>query len=625
MESRIKSKKTFFYKILFSFLALIISFIISFLYCNFNLLKSGNYGDFDILNKIQIDDSDDEIKKYYVDLGDIYVKKVILNYSSENNFDITMKVVVENTFGSIETKQFSNNCFKEINVFSKNIDKKILSVSFDINSLEDVKLDGLTIKNNITFNYYLFVLVFIILIVIEYCCFNFKNFQEKLYVIFLLISLGVGSVMCISEPALTGISFDDESHYKISSRIASNYNESIGKFDSILYSNKLNFKNFKSSDEIKELNKYLNDDIEKYSTNYSYDSYLLFSHSAHIPGALLLKILKFFGTSNTMSLTLWRLLSLLFYSIVFAVAIKIVKKFKPLFFIFALIPTSVFLAFNYSYDAFLTSLLGLAAAFFINIMCCKKIKLCDILGFIICTFVACLSKAVYMPLLLLMLLIPNEKFNNEKQSKRFKIFILILTFIGMLAIVLPMILKMTSISDQRGGIIYGGEVDGIKQVKLFIKQPLSFALVFSQNFLNTILFNLFSSNTFINMGYYFTGTQGTYYYLFIASLIIIYLLSCKEKIDLDFKKKIFIFLIILFTSCMVYGSMFLIFSPVGTSTIYGVQPRYFIPIVLWLFIILISNRISFKAKSNLPLFCVIILILLLYSLIFIDNFLPFVI
>ena len=106
--------------------------------------------------------------------------------------------------------------------------------------------------------------------------------------------------------------------------------------------------------------------------------------------------------------------------------------------------------------------------------------------------VGCLSKAVYIPLVLLMLLLPQFYKKNKKEKILFLIGIGVLFLVVMATFVLPVISNTVSGNIAYGGDSRGGDTSVVRQLVSMVKHPLaSIRLMFG---------SIFQLDNFRNLG-----------------------------------------------------------------------------------------------------------------------------
>lgn len=193
-----------------------------------------------------------------------------------------------------------------------------------------------------------------------------------------------------------------------------------------------------------------------------------------------------------------------------------------------------------------------------------------------------ITKNVYLFLAFLLLLIPKNKFKSNKYTSVF----LIIFFMFMLYFI------WNKINDLYG---YSFSVnDSQLNRNLIIHSPIKYFIIF----INTLIKN---SNSYFStmigryLGWLEINIGNFYYYCFVLLFIIFLLWDYDDRIKIDVK--LLSFIIIVITFGMILTALYLVWTPHKYTIIAGVQGRYFIPILLLLF--MASNCKSFKAQPNL--------------------------
>lgn len=129
---------------------------------------------------------------------------------------------------------------------------------------------------------------------------------------------------------------------------------------------------------------------------------------------------------------------------------------------------------------------------------------------------------------------------------------------------------------------------------LIITNPVKYFIIF----LNTLFVKsnfYFSTMIGCYLGWLNIDIGNFYYYCFVLLFIVFLLFDYSEEIKIDIK--ILSFIIIVITFGMILTALYLVWTPHKYIFIEVVQGRYFIPILLLLF--MASNCKSFKAQPNL--------------------------
>ena len=273
---------------------------------------------------------------------------------------------------------------------------------------------------------------------------------------------------------------------------------------------------------------------------------------------------------------LGRVSDLTFYICFCYAAIKNSRYYKTLFFTAALVPYGLWLAGSFSIDPILIG----ASLMFLSISLKyyfddseDVVKTRDIILLLISgAFIASVKYLVYTPILLTFFLIPKKKF---KKKQWVTVLLLAIILIGIMALVQLKLLSSFKFTEDRNG-----DVDVARQIKYIISD---FGTVF-RNILNYFVES--------QLGF-FEGMTPRYGSETVRDLIGLFLIFGAafeiKRYEFSNKNKKYIFiLLMLFIFATIYllttVSLYLGFTPVGKFDVEGVQPRYFVPVLIFLMI-----------------------------------------
>lgn len=190
---------------------------------------------------------------------------------------------------------------------------------------------------------------------------------------------------------------------------------------------------------------------------------------------------------------------------------------------------------------------------------------------------------MYVPLILLLVLIPNERFKNNK-DKWTKIGILVVITLVINFIWLG--ISSSHLSEIREG------VNEKEQVKYVLTNPIQYC----KTFCKTI---------FVNFDFYIDGIVGQMLesydvnlakgYTFVSLVLIAGLCVTENSIyKLNIKQKIIILITFLAIIALIFTALYVQWTPLYNPIIEGIQGRYFIPILMLLLILVcdLFNRNS---------------------------------
>ena len=273
---------------------------------------------------------------------------------------------------------------------------------------------------------------------------------------------------------------------------------------------------------------------------------------------------------------LGRFTGLLAYAVIGYFAIRRLKSGKMLLAVTLMIPENIFLAASYSYDPGVTAFLALGLAYMFAEWQEpeKKMTWWNAAVMLGAMYLGCVAKAIYFPVLLFPMFLPRSKFESPRQHKAFLgltagvILILILSF------AMPMLTgSADSSTDTRGG----EDVSAAGQIAFILANPLKYAetlYFYLKSFLHPD--NIMQYATF----FAYKGTAPNYNLYLIALAVAAF--TDKSEYDDPFARKgwrrILFLLILAGTAGLVATSMYVAFTPVGSGTVNGCQPRYMLPL-----------------------------------------------
>lgn len=266
---------------------------------------------------------------------------------------------------------------------------------------------------------------------------------------------------------------------------------------------------------------------------------------------------------------LGRFFNLLGYAVIGYFAIRRLKSGKMILAAVLMIPTSLWLSSIYSYDAGFNALMALFCAYAIAQWQEpeKKIRWSEFFVMIVSFVIAGLTKAVYVPMILLLFLLPKDKYEDNGQRRLMIIIEIAAVLLLLLSFLLPFLTGQSG--DERGG-------DGINafgQATFILTQPLAYTRILL-NFLKTHCFSVNINARLGNLGTLGFIENGAVY----LALMAVVAFTDKTDEDLYLAKKTgtrLLGLFFLFATVVLYcTALYVSYNPVGSTYIAGVQHRY---------------------------------------------------
>ena len=434
-----------------------------------------------------------------------------------------------------------------------------------------------------------FVISFITTILLETFFFVYfiKKKETKIEKVFLLIILVIGPLYLVLFP-FNSLP-DDATHIMRTYEISEGHltskkydNNVVGRdLDDNISKYLLSNKNY--SYELKHLN--LKNGKKKVVQNFANTS--LYSFICYLPQTIGVVIAKIFSFSIPFQLFLGRLFNFLTFVFVMYYAIKFIPIKKEILFFVSLLPITLQGAISMSPDALTIAMSSFLVAYVLSLKKDgkKQIKNSQIILLALTSLILSQCKIVYLPICLILFLIPKEKFESLK--KKNMIIISILVFITIVSLMWLSIASKNLPNYSNGGINSSLQLSGI------IKNPIRFFNVLFLTTNNEIL-NWILGAFGKNLGCFSINISDI---LVIANFILFILIGVFNYNDKYKMKKIdrilYLFIFISVVALML-SSLYLQWTPVGNSTIIGVQGRYFIPILIFFVLIVFNNKIKIK-------------------------------
>ena len=309
------------------------------------------------------------------------------------------------------------------------------------------------------------------------------------------------------------------------------------------------------------------------------------------------------GQPFSVQFMLGRMGNMLLFVGVCYLAIKMAVRFKAVMATIALFPTVMCMAGAYAYDPTVIAFSLLGCSLFIAEMS-RPDKRMDwkrgalmLAAFCIASF----PKAVYIPMILLLLFLPKTKFADRRAHISFKVGVGLIFIIMMSSFVVPVFFV------KGGGDVRGGNgVNTEAQLKFILSNPVAYAKVLVKSVLN-VLDSFVINDTRMLLPYLSRGlTEQSPTYLLgtlnlISTGLMFYVLFTdkhKEKGTKELKgsTKWWMLVAVGGIVVLIWTALYLSFTAVGSSTIAGVQGRYYIPLFLLAAAILSPRHI--KNETN---------------------------
>lgn len=411
--------------------------------------------------------------------------------------------------------------------------------------------------------------------------------------LFVSLGLSLGLFLCVSLPPLTAISPDDQIHYARSLGLSYLGDAQYTSQEVELFTVPWVENSVLQFDEIEEVVVSADADYERdvaagrimrtpgFHAAVSSESLLNISSIGYIPSAIGLWLARLLHLPLLLGVVCGRTANLLCYIAVVAAAIRITPIKKHLMCLIGLLPTSLYLASNYSYDPWVTSFLMLATALTLR-ACSKPEEPISFSMFLTCVLafgVGLAPKAVYCPLIGLMFLIPSSRFASRRAHRRYLCWVIAFGIVMALSFILPMLFS----SAAQVGDLRGGEgVNAAGQIGYIVAHPFEYLrtlATFVLNYISPTASDAYSIN------YAYMGSLSSVSSMFSAvASVLLFSVAASERnaeASVSIPRGGRTWAMFVFTLCVVLvsTSLYVSFTPVGSTDIAGVQGRYLLPLL----------------------------------------------
>ena len=330
---------------------------------------------------------------------------------------------------------------------------------------------------------------------------------------------------------------------------------------------------------------------------YNFANKALYSFASYIPQTIGVTFGRLLNTSIMAQIYLGRVFNYLLFVILAYFSIKYLPFKKELALFIFLLPITMQEAVSLSPDAMTIGVSALFISMVLNFKLNKDkiISNKELLLLAILSIALALCKIVYLPLCLLLFLIPNSCFKSKKQRYVYIILtILITTIINLIW------LSTSSVYLEA----FHHRSNSSLQLEYILSNPLKFIATII-NTLDTYMFNYLGTMVGSLLGPLNISTSMP---IVICSLGILTSLVIynKKKFFLNRKEQLFVLFIVFSTILLIFTSLYLQWTSVGNSLVEGIQGRYFLPLLLAVSSVFMSLKVKeMKYKNYLIAFIIL--------------------
>lgn len=478
-------------------------------------------------------------------------------------------------------------------------------IDFSLYTQEEPKPEemSLSIRNEYSVNwlrvFFLFVL-FVTLAVFLLCGSAFRRRVENLFVLFSLL-LGCTLILCIGT---NQVGFDEYIHgaraYDISFGSTIQTTEAAMR----MKANDLPFFHNREERSLVETYEEVNHDYS-WADITSQSRFVSYADRSYLPISIFIKIGRALGLPFAWNMMLGKFGGLLFKTLLGYLAIRFARSGKGIIAMLALIPNEIFAASSLSYDGVVNGFLLLAVVLTMNCLLEEErnitgVQVLLVLGAYIAGSTA---KAIYILMAFMLLFLGQSQFGSRLRKWVFRVSVISIAGLLLYSVFFPPV-SASAGYELMGNLAYAGDkrnagTSVLGQIGYILGAPLHYMALLLKSMLGDLWLYVSGRHAFFNYGY-LGGLPGGFT---LAGVILLCGASLvkpreEERPVILRKYKIVNGIMILGMSAVIWSSMYISYTPVGSGVIEGVQARYFLPLLLPFALCLFNGRFTCKLKEE---------------------------
>lgn len=408
---------------------------------------------------------------------------------------------------------------------------------------------------------------------------------ERLY---LYCGLIIGTTFAVVLPMRLNVSWDDQIHYMsaISGSRLTDSTVSLAEEDFYYTCFNRQLKDYEqyNRDELKEI---INNPLSEKAYVVNPVSLSPIKTIVYAPVSLILFLARGIGFPTTMCIILGRIAGVWSYILLIYFGMRRIKSGKMIMAAVSLVPGYLFIVSNYNYDYWTIALIAYSMAYLLGEYQHpeKPIEIKDIIIIFSSFLIALLTKPVYIPLLGLAAFIPKEKFKTVRFRRIYRGFFITACCLAVAAVLFFLLGGFLGTGDNRGG----EDVNAGLQIEFIFSNPKLYM---------QIIFNYMKEYLNLDMVYSYLANKAYYGNdILLAQITLIWIgivtLADRNYLaakNVGWSSKILSLPLAYLSVWATATAMYVIFTPVGYSTVNGCQGRYLFPIVIPLLLFLSQIR-----------------------------------
>ena len=321
---------------------------------------------------------------------------------------------------------------------------------------------------------------------------------------------------------------------------------------------------------------------------YRFDSSALYSFVSYLPQAIGIFVGRVLNCSIIVQAYLGRLFAFALFVFLSYLSIKIIPSKKLALFVLFFNPMLLQEVISLATDCITISVTAFLFSYILYLKNKKeKINKKQVAILCLLSIVLSLCKIVYLPICLLVLLIPKEKFDSKKKK----------IIISILIIALATVANLVWLSISSKFLPSNGEINSKEQLLFILRNPLKYIVILVSTYKQTgFSYMLQSFGCSLGYGKALLSNLGIIIYIIITLMIMIFDNEDNNKNNVNKIEQWFIIGIIFVIIMLISTSLYLQWTPLRSLDIRGIQGRYFIP--LYILLPYIFTKFTIKPKIN---------------------------
>lgn len=420
-----------------------------------------------------------------------------------------------------------------------------------------------------------------------------KNVKLEYIVLVLTIILGIGYIVSIPIGAVP----DERAHFKRAYEVSEGYlitpvdknNDSTVLFPVEIESNFFNpDATTHSSYKVYFSNIVKKDSGKKMKTSYKNTS--LYPFLCYLPQAIGIMIGRTLNLSILACAYLGRLMNLIVWCFTIFFSIRLIPYFKKTLAFIAFLPITLQEVTSLAADSLTIAACVLFVSYVLHLYYDKRDQQITVKNFAVLALSGlciALCKIVYIPLLLLILIIPSSRYKDKKTK-----YISNILLIGAIVAIELIWVKMCSIFL----VEYTPGVNSGAQTLLVLQHPIYYCKALFASLISNGEFYI-NGFTGSSLEHFTVNLAGVYHYICIILLLLVGIKENKEAKKLSDLALIKVIVSVLLTTVLIFTALYIQWTPYHKEIIDGVQGRYFIPFII-LIPFIFANRKKPLLENN---------------------------